>query len=87
LLHVAVEWDNERLVDVALAHGANRLARDHTWNGTALDWAEHLGRPRLATRLQQTRQQIRPPSTAPPACRRSNEGPRGRAPNAPPNRQ
>ena len=52
LLHVAVEWDDEPLVDVALAHGADRLSRDRTWNGTPLDWAEHLGRPRLAARLR-----------------------------------
>jgi GNAT superfamily N-acetyltransferase len=52
LLHVAVEWDDERLVRVALAHGADRDARDHTWNSTPLEWAEHLGRPELAALLR-----------------------------------
>ena len=52
LLHVAVEWDDERLVEVALAHGADRHARDRTWNATPLDWAEHLNRPGLAARLR-----------------------------------
>jgi GNAT superfamily N-acetyltransferase len=52
LLHVAVEWDDERLVDVALAHGADRSARDRTWNATPLEWAEHLSRPGLAVRLR-----------------------------------
>jgi hypothetical protein len=52
LLHVAVEWGDERLVDVALAHGADRHARDHAWNATPLEWAEHLNRPSLAARLR-----------------------------------
>ena len=52
LLHVAVEWNDEQLVDVALAHGADRRARDQTWNATPLEWAEHLNRPRLAARLR-----------------------------------
>jgi GNAT superfamily N-acetyltransferase len=54
LLHVAVEWDEERLLEVALAHGGDREARDHTWNATPLDWATHLNRPRLAARLRAT---------------------------------
>jgi GNAT superfamily N-acetyltransferase len=54
LLHVAVEWDDVQLVGVALAHGADRLARDGTWNATPLDWAEQLGRPRLAALLRET---------------------------------
>jgi hypothetical protein len=37
---------------VALARGADRHARDHTWNATPLEWAEHLSRPRLAARLR-----------------------------------
>jgi hypothetical protein len=49
---VAVEWEDERLVDVALAHGADRHARDHAWNATPLEWAEHLNRPCLAARLR-----------------------------------
>ena len=52
LLHVAVEWDDEQLVDVALAHGADRQARDHTWKATPRDWAEHLNRPNLVARLR-----------------------------------
>jgi GNAT superfamily N-acetyltransferase len=52
LLHVAVEWNNEALVRVALAHGADRTVRDSVWNGTPLDWAEHLGRGRLAKVLR-----------------------------------
>jgi GNAT superfamily N-acetyltransferase len=52
LLHVAVEWDDGRLVDVALAHGADRYARDRTWNATPLEWAEHLNRPSLVARLR-----------------------------------
>jgi GNAT superfamily N-acetyltransferase len=53
LLHVAVEWDDERLVRVALARGADRGARDNTWNATPLDWAEHLDRPGLAELLRE----------------------------------
>ncbi len=52
LLHVAVEWDDEQMVSVALARGADRAARDGTWDGTPLDWAEHLGRPGLAELLR-----------------------------------
>ena len=54
LLHVAVEWDDEALVSVALAHGADRGARDTAWHSTPLEWAEHLGRPRLAALLRGT---------------------------------
>jgi GNAT superfamily N-acetyltransferase len=53
LLHVAVEWDDEALVRVALAHGADRAVRDRWFGGTPLDWAEHLGRPRLAALLRE----------------------------------
>jgi GNAT superfamily N-acetyltransferase len=52
LLHVAVEWDDEALVRVALAHGADRDARDRVWNGTPLQWADSLGRPGLAALLR-----------------------------------
>jgi ribosomal protein S18 acetylase RimI-like enzyme len=52
LLHEAVEWDDERLARVALARGADRTVRDGTWNSTPLDWAEHLGRPKLAALLR-----------------------------------
>jgi GNAT superfamily N-acetyltransferase len=54
LLHIAVEWDDEQLVDVALAHGADRHARDQTWRATALEWAEHLDRPHLVARLRRS---------------------------------
>ena len=53
LLHVAVEWDDEALVRVALAHGADRTVRDRWFGGTPLDWAEHLGRPALAALLRE----------------------------------
>jgi GNAT superfamily N-acetyltransferase len=53
LLHVAVEWDDEALVRVALARGADRGARDHWWNATPLDWADHLGRTALAALLRE----------------------------------
>ena len=52
LLHVAVEWDDEAMLRVALARGADPGVRDGMWNATALDWAEHLGRPRLAALLR-----------------------------------
>jgi ribosomal protein S18 acetylase RimI-like enzyme len=52
LLHVAVEWDDEHIAAVALAHGADRAVRDPTWDGTPLDWAEFLGRPRMAALLR-----------------------------------
>jgi hypothetical protein len=54
LMHVAVEWDDEALLRVALAHGADPTVRDGMWNGTPLDWAEHLGRERLAEVLRAT---------------------------------
>jgi ribosomal protein S18 acetylase RimI-like enzyme len=53
LLHVAVEWNDEDLVGVALRHGADRSVRDGMWHGTPLDWARHLDRPRLAALLEQ----------------------------------
>jgi GNAT superfamily N-acetyltransferase len=52
LLHCAVEWDDAAFVELALARGADREARDRWWNGTPLDWAEHLGRAGLAARLR-----------------------------------
>jgi hypothetical protein len=54
LMHVAVEWDDEALLRVALAHGVDPTVRDGVWNGTPLDWAEHLGRERLAEVLRAT---------------------------------
>jgi GNAT superfamily N-acetyltransferase len=52
LLHVAVEWDDEALARVALAHGADRTVRDRAFGGTALDWADQLGRPRLVALIR-----------------------------------
>ena len=52
LLHVAVEWDDEALVRVALAHGADPKARDRGWLGTPLNWADAMGRPALAALLR-----------------------------------
>jgi GNAT superfamily N-acetyltransferase len=52
LLHVAVEADDEAMVRVALAHGADLLARDRTWHATPLDWAEFLGHTGLAELLR-----------------------------------
>ncbi len=52
LLHVAVEWDDEALVRVALAHGADPKARDRGWLGTPVDWADAMGRPVLAALLR-----------------------------------
>jgi GNAT superfamily N-acetyltransferase len=52
LLHVAVECDDQAMARVALAHAADLLARDRTWNATPLDWAEHLGRTELAALLR-----------------------------------
>jgi hypothetical protein len=53
LLHVALEWDDEHLVRVALRHGGDPSARDHQWNATPLEWARHLGRSDLAPLLEQ----------------------------------
>jgi GNAT superfamily N-acetyltransferase len=53
LLHVAVEWDDQAMARVALARGADPLARDRHWNATPLDWAEFLGRTSLAALLRE----------------------------------
>jgi GNAT superfamily N-acetyltransferase len=53
LLHLAVGADDERLVAVALAHGAELSVRDGEWNATPLQWAEHLERPGLAALLRE----------------------------------
>jgi ankyrin repeat protein len=52
LLHFAVEGNDEALLRVALAHGANATVRDRAYGGTPLGWADHLGRPNLATLLK-----------------------------------
>jgi hypothetical protein len=51
LLHLAVEHDSAPFVELALAHGVDPCARDATFDGTPLGWAEHLGRDDLARRL------------------------------------
>jgi GNAT superfamily N-acetyltransferase len=53
LMHIAVESDDEAMLRVALAHGADPTIRDETWHDTPLDWAEHLGRAWLAQVLRQ----------------------------------
>ncbi len=51
LLHIAVEWNTEALVRVALAHGADPRVRDRAWGATPLGWARHFDRPKLAALL------------------------------------
>ena len=51
LLHLAVEHDSAAFVELALAHGVDAGARDASFGGTALGWAEHFGRSALARRL------------------------------------
>ena len=52
LLHCAVEWNDAGLVELALARGADREARDGVWHATPLEWAEHLGRVELVALLR-----------------------------------
>jgi ribosomal protein S18 acetylase RimI-like enzyme len=52
LLHLAVEQGSAPFVELALAHGVDVTARDTTFSGTALGWAEHFGRDGLAARLR-----------------------------------
>jgi ribosomal protein S18 acetylase RimI-like enzyme len=52
LLHLAVEHDSAPFAELALAHGVDVTARDASFSGTALGWAEHLGRDVLAARLR-----------------------------------
>ena len=51
LLHLAVEHDEPRFVDLAIAHGVDIAACDRSFGATALGWARHLGRDALAQRL------------------------------------
>jgi GNAT superfamily N-acetyltransferase len=53
LLHLAVERDSAPFVELALAHAVDVTARDASFSGTALGWAEHLGRDALAARLRE----------------------------------
>jgi GNAT superfamily N-acetyltransferase len=52
LLHLAVEVGSAPFVELALAHGVDVTARDSSFSGTALGWAEHFGRDALAARLR-----------------------------------
>jgi GNAT superfamily N-acetyltransferase len=52
LLHLAVEQNSTPFVELALAHGVDVAARDTTFSGTALGWAEHFGHDALAARLR-----------------------------------
>jgi ribosomal protein S18 acetylase RimI-like enzyme len=53
LLQLAIEHDSPSFVELALAHGVDVTARDATFSGTALGWAEHFGRDGLAARLRE----------------------------------
>jgi hypothetical protein len=50
-LHTAVEQDDTALVVRLLERGADPGVRDARFEGTALDWARHLGRPQAARLL------------------------------------
>ena len=52
LLHLAIEYDRPRFVEIALAHGIDPVTRDASFGGTALDWAEHFRRDSLILRLR-----------------------------------
>jgi GNAT superfamily N-acetyltransferase len=52
LLHLAVESDRLEFVALALAGGVDPEVRDESFDGTALGWAEHLGRARMAEILR-----------------------------------
>jgi ribosomal protein S18 acetylase RimI-like enzyme len=56
LLHLAVEAGSADFVCLALAHGADLGARDRSFDGTARDWAEHLGQPDLLPLLPPVRE-------------------------------
>jgi ribosomal protein S18 acetylase RimI-like enzyme len=47
LLHLAVQAGSADLVRLALAHGVDPSLRDRSFDGTARDWAEHLGQTDL----------------------------------------
>jgi predicted N-acetyltransferase YhbS len=52
LLHVAAERDDPDLATLLLHHGADPAARDGRFDGTPLEWAEELGRLRVAEVLR-----------------------------------
>jgi ribosomal protein S18 acetylase RimI-like enzyme len=52
LLHLAVEHDSTPFAELAVAHEVDVSARDATFSGTALGWAQHFGRDAFAARLR-----------------------------------
>ena len=61
-LHTAVERDDAPLVRLLLARGANPTLRDSRFDSTALEWAEHLGRPHLVALLVEATSGRQPPA-------------------------
>ena len=51
-LHQAAHRGDADLVDLLLAHGADRTLRDERFDATPADWAEHGGHSTLASRLR-----------------------------------
>lgn len=51
-LHQAIAAGSRACVEALLAGGADREQRDRIHDGTALGWAEHLGREEIAARLR-----------------------------------
>lgn len=51
--HQAVANDDRAMLQVLVEHGAQLDIRDTLWNGTPLDWANHLGRNAIAEMLRQ----------------------------------
>jgi ribosomal protein S18 acetylase RimI-like enzyme len=52
LLHLAAEQGSVPFAELALAHGVDVTARDTTFSGTALGWAEHFGHDAMAAWLR-----------------------------------
>ena len=52
-LHQAASDDDVTLVELLLECGARADRRDTLWDGTPLDWARHLDRPKARARLEQ----------------------------------
>jgi ankyrin repeat protein len=51
-LHQAANDDNVALIELLLARGARRDVRDTLWDGTALDWAIFLDKPKARAALE-----------------------------------
>lgn len=51
-LHHAVDSGSLEAVDVLVSAGAARTTKDLVYDGTPLDWAEHLGRTEIAAYLR-----------------------------------